>query len=65
MTGGLYPAITEGELKEVKLPFPEVTTQKLIMEKVKEKEKNILASKVEIDRILAEAQTEFEKTIFD
>jgi type I restriction enzyme S subunit len=65
MTGGLYPAITESELKEVKILFPEVTTQKLIIEKVKEKEKNILTSKIEADRALAEAKTKFEETIFD
>lgn len=65
MTGGLYPAITEGGLKEVRLPFPEVATQQLIMEKVKEKEKSIIASKIEADKVLANAQTEFEKKIFD
>ncbi|MBK7854704.1 MAG: restriction endonuclease subunit S [Bacteroidetes bacterium] len=65
MTGGLYPAITEGELKQVKLPFPKVSEQKLIMEKVKLKENDILKNKIEAHKVLARAQTEFEKAIFD
>ena len=65
MTGGLYPAITEGGLKEVRLPFPEVATQQLIMEKVNEKKKSIIASKIEADKVLKDAQAEFEKIIFD
>lgn len=64
MTGGLYPAITEPELKEIKIPFPDVDTQKEIMTLIELKIENILKNKSLIASIKIEAGQEFEKAIF-
>lgn len=64
MTGGLYPAITEPELKEIKIPFPNVEIQKEIMTLIELKKENILKNKDLIFSIREEAEQEFEKAIF-
>lgn len=64
MTGGLYPAITEPELKEIKIPFPKVDTQKKIMTLIENKKQNIIDNKSSIDKIKLEAEQEFEQSIF-
>lgn len=64
MTGGLYPAITEPELKEIKIPFPDVGIQKEIMALIELKKENILNNKSLIASIRIEAGQEFEKAIF-
>jgi restriction endonuclease S subunit len=64
MTGGLYPAITEPELKEIKIPFPDVQIQKEIMSLIELKKENILNNKSSISLISIEAQQEFEQAIF-
>lgn len=65
MTGGLYPAITEPELKEIKIPFPAFDTQKEIMQLIELKKENILYNKTLIASIKTEAEQEFEKAIFN
>lgn len=65
MTGGLYPAITEPELKEIKIPFPDVDAQKEIMHLIELKRENILNNKTLIASIKMEAEQEFENTIFN
>jgi type I restriction enzyme, S subunit len=64
MTGGLYPAITEPELKEIKIPFPNVEIQKEIMILIELKKENILINKELIHSIRLEAEQEFENAIF-
>ena len=64
MTGGLYPAITSRELKEIKIPFPTAEKQKEIMVLVKEKENTILSNKARVKTLKREAKKEFENTIF-
>ncbi|MBI2281856.1 MAG: restriction endonuclease subunit S [Bacteroidetes bacterium] len=64
MTGGLYPAITEPELKEIKIPFPKVEIQKKIMTLIECKKENILNNKELIVSIKEKAEEEFEKAIF-
>jgi len=64
MTGGLYPAITEPELKEIKIPFPKVETQKEIMTLIDHKKENILNNKELIVSIKEKAEQEFEQAIF-
>jgi len=64
MTGGLYPAITETELKEIKIPFPDEEIQKEIMTLIELKKENILNNKSSIASIRIEAEQEFEKAIF-
>lgn len=64
MTGGLYPAITEAELKEVKIPFPNVSEQKTIMNLIETKKSNVLKNKDRINIIKSEAEKDFEQEIF-
>lgn len=65
MTGGLYPAITEPELKAIKIPLPNVQIQKNIMTLIEQKKVNILNNKDLVTSILLEAQNQFEKAIFN
>jgi type I restriction enzyme S subunit len=65
MTGGLYPAITEPELKEIKIPFPDVDIQKEVMKLIELKKENILNNKSLIASIKIEVEQEFEKAIFN
>lgn len=65
MTGGLYPAITEPELKEIKIPVPKVKIQREIMTLIDHKKENILNNKELIVSIREKAEQEFEKTIFN
>ena len=64
MTGGLYPAITEPELKEIKIPFPDIEIQKEIMTLIELKKENILKNKDLIFSIREKAEQEFENAIF-
>ena len=64
MTGALYPAITEGELKDVKIPFPDVDIQNEIMEMVNSKRQEIINAKEQADMLKAEANKIFEQAIF-
>ncbi|SDE05860.1 restriction endonuclease subunit S [Riemerella columbipharyngis] len=65
MTGGLYPAITEGELKEIKIPFPNVAKQKEIMSLVKKKEKEIKDNILKNIQLKHQAEQEFEQALFN
>lgn len=65
MTGGLYPAITEPELKAIKIPLPNVQIQKIIMTLIEQKKVNILNNKDLVTSILLEAEIQFEKAIFN
>lgn len=64
MTGGLYPAITEPELKEIKIPFPSVEKQIEIMQLIEKKKNDILNNKSRIVSIKHQAEQEFEQAIF-
>lgn len=64
MTGGLYPAITESELKAIKIPLPKFEIQQEIMALIEMKKSNILSNKELITSIKSEAEQEFEQTIF-
>ena len=57
MTGRLYPAITE--LKEIKIPFPDVDNQREFMTLVELKKENILNNKSSIVSIKIEAKRAF------
>lgn len=65
MTGGLYPAITEPELREIKIPFPRVEIQKEIMALIEQKKESILNNKAMVSSIKLEAEQRFEKGIFN
>ena len=64
MTGGLYPAITEAELKDIKIPLPNREVQVKIMQLIEEKKNNIINNTKSISAIHTDAQQEFEKQIF-
>jgi len=64
MTGGLYPAITEGELKEIKIPFPNIDKQIEIMKSVNIKINEIINSKSVVEELIHQANEEFENAIF-
>jgi len=65
MTGGLYPAITENELKKIKIPLPDIEKQKTIMEKIENKKNTILNNKHLAKSLKHQAETEFEETVFE
>lgn len=64
MTGGLYPAITEAELKDIKVPLPTREVQVNIMQLIEEKKNNIINNTKSITAIHNDAQQQFEKQIF-
>ena len=64
MTWGLYPAITESELKAIKIPLPKFEIQQKIMELIEFKKQNILNNKELVISIKTDAEQEFEQTIF-
>lgn len=64
MTGGLYPAITEGELKEIKIPMPSLDKQIEIMDLVNKKNDEIVNNNIIIEQLKHQANEEFEKAIF-
>jgi restriction endonuclease S subunit len=64
MTGGLYPAITEGQLKEIKIPLPEIKIQKDIMESIDRKKAKIVKNRVLSASVIHDAVQEFETIIF-
>jgi len=64
MTGGLYPAITENELKKIKIPLPDIEKQKTIMEKIENMKNTILNNKHLVQQLKYQAECEFEQMIF-
>lgn len=65
MTGGLYPAITEEELKEIKIPIPILEKQIEIMNLIEMKKQNILDNKNIVETTKHEAIQTFENAIFN
>lgn len=64
MTGGLYPAITETELKNIKIPLPKIKEQIKIMDLIIQMKNNIIVNIQKSNRIRLEAENEFEREIF-
>lgn len=64
MTGALYPAITEPELRKIKVPFPKVEIQNEIMKAVELKNLKISNSREEAAKMTIEALEKFEKSLF-
>jgi len=64
MTGGLYPAIAEAELKKIKIPFPTIETQNLIMNIIEKKKNNILNNQYLAQKLKHQADQEFEEIVF-
>ncbi len=63
MTGGLYPAITQDELKEIETPLPPLSVQKQIMEHVAECREEIAREREVADRLARDIDAEVEALI--
>ena len=64
MTGGTYPAITNSELKEILIPFPNPTIQMKIGEYISDVKSQIRDLKNKSEQNKISAIIEFEKEIF-
>jgi type I restriction enzyme S subunit len=64
MTGALYPAITNRDLKKIQIPIPPISVQNEIVETIKTTKKEIKKLKVEINELKAKAIKDFENEIF-
>lgn len=64
MTGGSYPAITSTELKEILIPFPDVSVQKVIGRTIFLMKKEIGELKLQAEQNRATAIKDFEQEIF-
>lgn len=65
MSGALYPAITNKDLKKVLMPLPPITIQNAIVEHIDEQKEQIKQLKQQTDDLRKEALVEFEKEIFE
>ena len=64
MTGALYPAITNKDLKKVLIPLPTLEIQNAIVEHINEQKAQIKELKKQAEELRKEALVEFEKEIF-
>lgn len=64
MTGALYPAITNKDLKKVLIPLPTLEIQNAIVEHINEQKARIKELKKQAEELRKEALIEFEKEIF-
>ncbi len=65
MTGALYPAITNKDLKKVLIPLPTLEIQNAIVEHINEQKARIKELKKQAEKLRKEALKEFEKEIFE
>ena len=63
MTGGLYPAIVQSELEKIKVPMPDITKQRQIVNQIKEEEKNQNKTMLEANKKFVEAKKNLESII--
>ena len=64
MTGALYPAITNKDLKKVLIPLPALEIQNAIVEHINEQKARIKELTKQAEELRKEALVEFEKEIF-
>ncbi|MBR5082116.1 MAG: restriction endonuclease subunit S [Bacteroidales bacterium] len=65
MTGALYPAITNKDLKKVLIPLPTLEIQNAIVEHINKQKVRIKELKKQAEELRKEALVEFEKEIFE
>jgi restriction endonuclease S subunit len=65
MTGALYPAITNKNLKKVLIPLPTLEIQNAIVEHINEEKARIKEMKKQAEELRKEALVEFENEIFE
>jgi type I restriction enzyme S subunit len=63
MTGGLYPAIVQGELEKIRVPLPPMTLQQKIVKEMKEKEMEIARERKKGEQLTAAVSQEVEDMI--
>lgn len=63
MTGGLYPAVVQGELEKIRVPLPPLTLQQKIVEEMKEKEMEIARERKKGEQLTAAVSQEVEEMI--
>lgn len=65
MTGALYPAITQTELEEIKIPFPEIEVQNQIANHIQALKAQQKQAKTQAKILREQAIEEFEKAVFE
>lgn len=65
MSGALYPAITNKDIKKVIIPLPPIDVQNAIVEHINKKKEQIKLLKKQAGNLRKEALEEFEKEIFE
>lgn len=65
MSGALYPAITNKDLKKILIPLPPIDIQNSIVEHINEQKEQIKQMKQQAENLRKEALEEFEKEIFE
>jgi len=63
MTGGSYPAITSAELKEIKIPIPQIEIQNSIASKLTDLRNEMISNINSSQSLLKNALSEFEKNV--
>ncbi|MBI5805597.1 restriction endonuclease subunit S [candidate division TA06 bacterium] len=63
MTGGLYPAITQDELEQIRIPVPPLSTQRQILERIGKRREKINTLKAEAKRRSEAAKEDVEAMI--
>lgn len=65
MSGALYPAITNKDLKKILIPLPPIDIQNSIVEHINEQKEQIKQMKQQAEKLRKEALEDFEKEIFE
>lgn len=65
MSGALYPAISNKDLKKILIPLPPIDIQNSIVEHINEQKEQIKQMKQQAEILRKEALVEFEKEIFE
>lgn len=65
MTGSLYPAITQSELEEIKIPFPPIETQNQIANHIDALKQTQKQAKTQAKTLREQVIVEFERAIFE
>lgn len=65
MSGALYPAITNKDLKKIQIPLPPIDIQNSIVEHINKQKEQIKQMKHQAEKLRKEALEDFEKEIFE
>lgn len=65
MSGALYPAITNKDLKKIQIPLPPIDIQNSIVEHINKQKEQIKQLRLQAENLRKEALEDFEKEIFE